>query len=181
MVKHVVLVGLPGVGKTTVGRAVARRLRRHFIDLDAHIERSFGKSVSRIFGEDGEAVFRAAEAEASAEVAGLAPSVIAPGGGWVLNSSATAHLLDAGHIIYLRVTPDAAICRMGRGIVRRPLLRDDDDPFEAMRRIYEQRRPAYEGCSDVTVETVGVGKSNVIARVVEFVLASERDLANEND
>jgi shikimate kinase len=180
-VKHILLVGLPGVGKTTVGRAVADRLGRPFIDLDVHIERSFGKSVGRIFAEDGEAAFREAEAEASAAVAALEPSVIAPGGGWVLNSAATAHLLGAGRTVYLRVTPDAAVRRMGHGIAKRPLLDGSEDPYEAMRRLYEARRPAYEGCADVTVETGGVGRSNVIARVVEFVLDSEREMANEND
>lgn len=184
-VKHVVLVGLPGVGKTTVGRAVARRLRRSFIDLDAHIERSFGKSVMRIFGEHGEAVFRAAEAEASADVARMAPSVIAPGGGWVLNPAATAHLLDSSRIIYLRVAPDAAIRRMGRGIEQRPLLKGSANPYEAMRAIYEARRQVYEDCSDMTVETGGVGRSKVIAKVAELVTAAEREFtdngATEND
>jgi shikimate kinase len=173
--RHVVLVGLPGVGKSTVGRGVAQRLRRGFIDLDTHIERSFGKPVSRIFAEHGEDVFRAAEADVSALVAGLAPSVIAPGGGWVLNAAAMAHLLGTGRIIYLRVTPEAAIRRMGRGITRRPLLRGADDPVEAMRLIYEARKAMYERCSAAIVETGGIGKSNVIAKVVELVLAAERD------
>ncbi len=180
-VSHVVLVGLPGVGKSTVGRAVADRLKRGFIDLDTHIERSFGKTVSRIFKEDGEAVFRKTEADVSAAVAQLAPSVIAPGGGWVLNSPAVAHLLGSSRIIYLRVTPDAAIRRMGRGIRRRPLLTGADDPYEAMSAIYEARKARYEQCAQLTVETGGVGKSNVIAKVVELVLAAERDFANEND
>lgn len=175
------LVGLPGVGKSTVGRAVADRLRRGFIDLDAHIERSFGKTVSRIFMEDGEPVFRKTEADVTAAVAELAPSVIAPGGGWVLNSAATAHLLGNSRIIYLRATPDAAIRRMGRGIGRRPLLIGADDPYEAMRQIYEARKAKYESCSEMTIETVGVGKANVIAKVVELVLDAERDFANEND
>lgn len=180
-VKHVVLVGLPGVGKSTVGRAVALRLGRSFIDLDSHIERSFGKSVGRIFDEDGEAVFRIAESDATELVLRMAPAVIAPGGGWVLNSLATAHLQGNGRIIYLRVSPDAAIRRMGRGIGRRPLLRAAQDPYEAMRMIYEARRPLYEGFSEIVVETGGIGRSNVIAMVVERVLAAERDSGNEND
>lgn len=179
--KHVVLIGLPGVGKSTVGRAVAERLRRGFIDLDSRIERSFGASVSRIFAEQGEPFFRDLEAEASAEVAGMAPSVIAPGGGWVLNSAAVAHLVDRSRIIYLRVTPDAAIRRMGRGIGRRPLLKLSGDPYQAMRGIYEARRSMYERCATVTVETAGVGKSNVIAQVVELVLGAEADSDKQND
>ena len=180
-VKHVVLVGLPGVGKSTVGRGVAARLKRGFIDLDIHIERSFGKTVSKIFEEDGEAVFRKAEAETSAAVAGMAPSVIAPGGGWVLNSEATAHLLGAGRIIYLRVAPETAVRRMGRGIRRRPLLFKSGDPYEAMRTIYDARKAAYEGCSEMTVETGNTARSNVIATVVELVLSAERDFENGND
>ncbi len=184
-VKHVVLVGLPGVGKTTVGRAVAQRLGRLFIDLDAQIERSFGKSVSQIFFDDGEPAFRAVEAKITGEVARMEPSVISPGGGWVLNSAAMAHLLDNSRIIYLRVAPDAAIRRMGRGIERRPLLSGAGDPFGAMRALYEARKPVYEEYSDMTIETGGIGRSNVIAKVVELVLAAERDFtlknAGEND
>lgn len=180
-VKHVVLVGLPGVGKTTVGRAVAERLGRAFIDLDTHIERSFGKSVGRIFDENGEAAFRAAESEATAFVLGKAPAVIAPGGGWVLNSLATAQLQGNGRIIYLRVSPDAAVQRMGRGVARRPLLRAAQDPCEAMRLLYEARKSLYEGFAEIIVETGGMGRTNVIATVVERVLAAERYFANEND
>lgn len=179
--KHVVLVGLPGVGKSTVGRGVADRLRRGFIDIDSRIERSFGKSVSRIFAEHGEAFFRELEADASADVAGMSPSVIAPGGGWVGNSAAMAHLLDRSRIIYLRVAPDAAIRRMGRGIGRRPLLTRSGDPYQTMRGIYEARRSMYERCATVTLDTAGMGKSNVIARVVELVLGAEADFDKEND
>jgi shikimate kinase len=188
-VKHVVLVGLPGVGKSTMGRGIAGRLKRGFIDLDIHIERSFGKTVSRIFAEDGEAAFRNAESEMSASVALMAPSVIAPGGGWVQNSAAMAHLLDCSRIIYLRVTPEAAIRRMGRGIDRRPMFKDVEDPYETMRALYEVRGPIYENCSEMTIETVGAGRASVIARVVELVTAAEQDaasrftnkLANGND
>jgi shikimate kinase len=180
-VRHVVLIGLPGVGKSTVGRAVAERLNRDFIDLDGLIERSIGKSINRIFAEDGEAFFRKLEAEVSAEVAGLAPSVISPGGGWVLNPAAVAHLLDSSRIIYLRVTPDTAIRRMGRGVGRRPLLKGADDPYLAMRGIFEARKGLYERCAAMTVETGGIEKSNVTAQVIELVLGAERDFADEND
>lgn len=173
--KHVVLVGLPGVGKSTVGRAAAQRLHRGFIDLDSWIERSFGKSVTRIFGEEGEEAFREAEASTSCAVSKMAPSVIAPGSGWILNTRARAHLLDNGRIIYLRVAPELAIRRMGRGIERRPLLRKTGNPHEAMRAIYEARKAAYEGCAAITVETGGVARSKVVAKVVELVLAAEGD------
>ncbi len=174
-VKHIVLIGLPGVGKTTVGRAVARRLGRDFVDLDTLIERSFGKSISQVFQDEGETVFRSAEARVTGEVAGLPPAVVSPGGGWVLNSAAVAHLLEASRIIYLRVSPDAAIRRMGRGIERRPLLSGAVDPFKAMRDLDEARKPVYEKYAGMTVETGGIDRSTVITRVVEFVLAAEGD------
>lgn len=173
--KHIVLIGLPGVGKTTVGRAVAKRLGREFLDLDALIERSFGKSVSEIFRDHGEAAFRAAEAKVTGDVAGTAPVVLAPGGGWVLNSPAVAHLLEASRIIYLRVSPDVAIRRMGRGIERRPLLSGAVDPVGAMRELYDARKPVYERYAGMTIETAGIERPAVIAKVVKLVLAAERD------
>lgn len=175
LVKHIVLIGLPGVGKTTVGRGVAKRLGRDFVDLDALVERSFGKPISRIFQDDGEAVFRSAEARVTGEVAGMSPAVVSPGGGWVLNSAAVAHLLEASRIIYLRVSPDAAIRRMGRGIDRRPLLSGAVDPFKAMRDLHEARKPVYEKYAGMTIETSGFDRSTVITKVVEFVLAAESD------
>ncbi|MEO7040625.1 MAG: shikimate kinase [Gemmatimonadaceae bacterium] len=179
--KHIVLVGLPGVGKTTVGRAVANRLGREFFDLDTLIEHSFGKSISQIFRDHGEAVFRATEAKVTGDVAGMAPVVIAPGGGWVVNSAAVAHLLEASRIIYLRVSPDAAIRRMGRGIDRRPLLSGVADPFNAMRDLYAARKPVYERYADITVETGGIERSTVIAKVLGMVLAAERDFTLETE
>jgi shikimate kinase len=94
-------------------------------------------------------------------------------------------LLDSGRIIYLRVSPEAAVRRMGRGIVRRPLLITAANPYEAMRVLHETREPLYEGYSEIRIETSGMARSAVIATVVESVLAAERDIANtttnEND
>ena len=176
--KHVVLVGLPGAGKSTVGRAVSERLGRPFVDLDRLVERTLNKRVSQIFDQDGELAFRAAEAEASRVVAQMPVSVIAPGGGWALNPIARAHLVDRGRIIYLRVTPEAAVRRMGHGISRRPLLASAADPYQAMRAIYGARRAAYESCADLTVDTGGMKRSRVVTRVVELVLAAEQSRAN---
>ncbi|MDQ6738739.1 MAG: shikimate kinase [Gemmatimonadota bacterium] len=174
--KHLVLVGLPGVGKSTVGRELARRLGRSFVDLDLCVERSFGKSVVRVFAEDGEPAFRDAEAAATLAVGAQPPAVISPGGGWILNGAATAHLLDNSRIIYLRVSADAAVRRMGGGIERRPLFRDAADPYRTMHRLYEERSPRYEELAWLTVDTTGSGRSQVISRVVEEVLAAERNV-----
>jgi shikimate kinase len=177
---HLVLIGLPGVGKTTVGRALARRLHRRFVDMDAEIEQLFGKSVSRIFAQDGEAAFRAAEAMVSARLASTDESlVIAPGGGWVMNESARAHLRGLTRIIYLRVSPDEAARRMGRGVARRPLLASGD-AVSTLRALHDRRREAYEAVADVTVETADVPRGEVVARVLRLVTTGEQDHAPDD-
>jgi hypothetical protein len=109
-----VLVGLPGSGKSSVGRRLARRLGLPFVDLDVAVERRAGRSIPELFA-GGEAEFRALEAAMSAELAALPPLVLAPGGGWMANAAAVAPLRPVGRIIYLRVTPETAIRRMGAG------------------------------------------------------------------
>lgn len=176
---HLVLIGLPGVGKTTVGRALARRLHRPFVDLDAEVEHLFDKSVSRIFAEDGEAAFRLGEAQVSAQLAtSTEPTVVAPGGGWVVNEAATAHLRGSARIIYLRVSPDEAVRRMGRGVTRRPLL-TSGDVVSALAALHDRRREAYERLAHWTVETAGLPRGQVVARVLALVTADERDSDDE--
>lgn len=178
---HLVLVGLPGVGKTTVGRALAKRLGRRFVDMDAEIERSFGKRVSQIFADHGEAAFREAEVAVSERLAGAnEPLVIAPGGGWVVNERARAHLRFVARIIYLRVSPDEAVQRMGRGVARRPLLASGD-AVSALSALHDRRRAAYEEAADLTVETAGLARGDMIAQVVEVVTAAEQGIAPETD
>lgn len=175
IIRHLVLVGLPGAGKTTVGRAVAKRLGRVFVDVDAEIEQLFEKPVSRIFSEDGEGAFRAAEVEVSARLAASnAPAVIAPGGGWVVNEAARAHLRSAARIIYLRVPADEAVRRMGRGIARRPLLAAGD-ALSLLQALNERRQRAYEELAELTVETAGLPRGDVVARVLRLVDAAERN------
>lgn len=174
---HVILVGLPGVGKTTIGRAVAKRLERSFVDLDDEIVKQFGKSVANIFAEDGEQAFRAAEARVSAKLAegyrmGDRGMIVAPGGGWVANSSAVAPLRGIARIIYLRVSPAEAVRRMGRAVRRRPLF-VGGDPIEIMMQLYESRRKHYEAVADIVIETDGVSREALVGRVVE-VLGSDR-------
>jgi len=177
--RHLVLIGLPGAGKTTVGRALARRLRRPFVDLDAEIEQLFEKSITRIFAEDGEAAFRLGEAQLSARMAvSTEPAVVAPGGGWVMNEAATAHLRGSACIIYLRVSPEEAVRRMGRGVTRRPLLASGDVD-SALAALHDRRREAYERLAHWTVDTAGLPRGQVVARVLGLVTADERDSHEE--
>ena len=163
---HLILVGLPGAGKTTVGESTAQRLGRPFLDFDREIERREGASVAQIFAERGEAYFRQRERELTAELATVGGMVLSPGGGWITNSEVVALLRPPGRIIYLDVTPATALRRLGPERGTRPLLARAD-PLAEIERLYEQRRPVY-AAADHTVNTEIITAQQVIDRVVEL-------------
>lgn len=167
---HLVLVGLPGAGKTTVGKPVAERLGREFVDLDAEIERREGRSVREIFGEFGEAHFRKRERAVTEELRSRSALVIAPGGGWVADPANIALLKPPARLVYLKVRPEAALKRLGGAKGTRPLL-SRPDPLGEMRRLFEERRSAYES-ADLAVNTELYDLQGVIAKVVELALAA---------
>lgn len=139
--RHIVLVGLPGAGKTTIGRRAAELLGAPFIDLDEAVVRQAGKSVARIFAEDGEVVFRALEKSIAGDVLRGEPGVVATGGGFMMDRGNRANALGAGLVIYLEASPSMAAQRI-RGTSGRPLL----DGLEAkveMGRLLSQRESAY--------------------------------------
>lgn len=170
---HVVLVGLPGAGKSVTGRRVARLLRRRFIDLDAVIERAAGMPVAAIFAAEGEAGFRAREREATRGLAERAPAVIAPGGGWVLDPANPAALGERAVIVWLRVAPAAAVARMGAGIARRPLLAGPD-PVGALAGLLAAREARYAAVAHHAVETDGVPVDELARRVAALVAPASR-------
>ena len=166
---NIVLIGFMATGKTSVGRIVASRLGRPFVDTDALIEAEAGRSVPRIFAEDGEAAFRRLEAQAVARAAGPGGSVIATGGGVVLSRKNMDRLRQHGLIVALRADPQAILARVGRA-GDRPLL--GDDPEGRVHRLLEERSEFYRE-ADVVVETSALSLDAVADRVVAFVLARE--------
>ncbi len=149
-----VLVGLPGAGKSTLGRQVAKRLGRPFLDFDQEIERRTGLSVARIFAERGEAAFRALEVDLTRELAGAPPMVLSPGGGWVTNEGVMALLRPPGRIIHLKVSPTEALRRISRSRTVRPLMQHAD-PAVTMQALWEVRAALYSRAdAELDVEVI---------------------------
>jgi shikimate kinase len=141
---HVVLVGLPGSGKTTVGLMVAERLGRAFLDFDAEIELREAMTISQIFGEKGEGHFRGLERKLTEELRELGGGmVVAPGGGWITNPEIVALIRPPAKLVYLRVRPETALKRLGSAAGTRPLL-SRPDPLGEIKSLFESRRTLYQ-------------------------------------
>lgn len=119
---HLVLVGLPGSGKSTVGPLLAEALGAPFVDLDEEIERREGLTVREIFEMRGEAAFRAMERELTQELVDQPGTVVSAGGGWMAEEANVALLRPPARIIHLEVSVPMALARLGPDIARRPLL-----------------------------------------------------------
>lgn len=141
MKRHVMLVGLPGAGKSTVGKLVAERLGAPFVDTDAVLVRKMQMPVPRMFAEFGEQRFRQMEKEAMQQALAGPPAVLAPGGGWVAQPGALESVADSAFLIYLRAMAITAAKRAGQE-GNRPLL-VGEDPVEKMRLLLKEREPFY--------------------------------------
>ena len=164
--KNVILVGLPGSGKTTVGRAAAKLLNWPFVDFDTEIERRAHASVAEIFERYGERHFRSLEQELSRELSRCNRTMMSAGGGWVTNTESVALLRQGGRIIYLRATPSLLIARLASARVRRPLL-EVPDPLGTLERLYTERRALYEQ-ADHVIDTEVVDRKELIEQVRQY-------------
>jgi shikimate kinase len=145
------LVGLPGSGKSTVGRHLARRLGVDFVDSDAVIERRLGETIRGFFEREGEDAFRDVEQEVIAELTSSTNAVLATGGGAVLRPANQEALRQRSTVVYLRATPEDLLRRVRRD-TQRPLLQVDDLPSR-LRQLHDQRDPLYRRIAHFTVET----------------------------
>ncbi|HEY3565348.1 MAG TPA: shikimate kinase [Casimicrobiaceae bacterium] len=162
------LVGLPGSGKSTVGKAVAERLGRTFLDFDLEIERRQGKTIAEIFGEKGEGHFRELERLLTEELRLMGNMILAPGGGWVSNPEVVGLLRPPSRLVYLRLRPETALVRLGSERSTRPLLMRPD-PLGELRRLFNARKAAYES-ADHVIEAELLGVEEVIKRVSSLAL-----------
>jgi shikimate kinase len=166
---HLILVGLPGAGKSSVGRAVAEALGRQFLDFDIEIERREYLTIGELFASKGETHFRALELALTQEVSALGNMILAPGGGWIANPGCVALLRPPAMMVYLQVRPDIAVKRMSSGVASRPLLRRAD-PLSELRRILEGREQLYLQ-ADHTVSTDKMPFQQIVSRIVALATA----------
>lgn len=146
----VALVGLPGSGKSTVGRHLARQLGLRFADSDAEIERRIGMSIKDYFAQHGEEAFRDREQEVIDELSAQTDILLATGGGAVLRPSNRDALHSRTHVFYLRSTPEELHRRL-RHDTHRPLLQVED-PLRRLRDLYRDRDPLYRRTAHFVVE-----------------------------
>jgi len=149
--RHVVLVGAMGVGKTTVGRRLARELQRPFADADEQLELRAGRTIPAIFRDDGEQAFRRLESEVLVDLlGGPHPLVVAAGGGVVTRPENRALLGRRAFVVWLRASPGFLAARADP--THRPLLAGDPDPTVTLERLIAARTPLYDEVADATVD-----------------------------
>jgi shikimate kinase len=165
---RLILIGLPGSGKSTVGRQLARRLRLAFSDSDHVIEQRIGGSITSFFEREGEQAFRDVEEQVIEELCGRDAVVIATGGGAVLRQANRERLHAAGPVFYLHSTPEDVFRRVKHD-KGRPLLQVAD-PLGRVRELFAQRDPLYRETAHFIVET---GRPSVPALVSKIVTQLE--------
>lgn len=164
MGKHpIVLVGLMGAGKTSVGRRLAEKLGIPFVDADHEIEAAAGKTIPEIFADHGEAYFREGERRVIQRLIGNGAQVLATGGGAYMNEETRARIQEHGISVWLRAALPVLMKRVAKR-QDRPLLQTDD-PETVMRNLMDKRYPVY-ALADVTVESRDVQHGQMVNDVI---------------
>jgi shikimate kinase len=162
--RSVVLVGMMGVGKSTIGRRLAARLRLSFVDADAEIEAAAGMSIADIFEIHGEPHFRDGEARVIARLLDGGPSVLATGGGAFMREETRNRIRDKAVSLWLRADADIIMRRVKRR-VDRPLLKTAD-PAATIARFIEERHPVYQ-LADLTVGSRDVPHEKIVDECID--------------
>jgi shikimate kinase len=161
--RSVVLVGMMGAGKSSIGRRLAARLGIPFVDADSEIEKAAGMTIPEIFATHGEPYFRAGEARVIARLLEGGPQVLATGGGAFMNPETRANIHAKGISVWLRATLEVLSRRIKRR-TDRPLLKTTD-PVATLRRLMEERYPVYAE-ANLTVESREVPHDTIVDEIV---------------
>ena len=169
MKRHIVLVGLPGAGKSTVGRMVADRLQAGFVDIDSILVRKEGKPITMIFAENGEQAFREMERKEVEAALANEPAVIVPGGGWAAQPGQLDGAKARGYFVYLKARAEVAAGRAEPSGTRPVLM--GGDPVDQMRTLLKERDPYYAR-ADATVLTEAKPAEKVADEIVRLAQMS---------
>ncbi|ACZ38552.1 3-dehydroquinate synthase [Sphaerobacter thermophilus] len=177
ILERVYLIGLSGSGKTTLAPLLAERLGFEAVDIDAEVERHFGRSIPDIFAAFGEPVFRAAERDALAQASRRTRVVVATGGGAVLDPANWASMRPRSAIVHLTAAPSVLIERLEAAVratpmAERPLLRGDD-PLARLESLWQARRHLYEQ-ADLTIDTTGKSLDALAQEIAGQITALDR-------
>jgi shikimate kinase len=162
--RSIVLVGMMGVGKSSIGRRLAARLGVPFVDADSEIEKAAGMSIPDIFARHGETYFRNGEARVIARLLESGPQVLASGGGAVMNADTREVIRAKGVSIWLRAEFDVLMRRIAKRKNERPMLQTDD-PSETLRQLMITREPVY-ALADLTVQSREAPHEAIVAEIM---------------
>jgi shikimate kinase len=162
--RSIVLVGMMGVGKSSIGRRLAARLGVPFVDADSEIEKAAGMSIADIFARHGEADFRSGEARVIARLLDGGPQVLATGGGAVMNADTRAAIKAKGVSIWLSAEFDVLMRRINKRKNDRPMLQTAD-PAATLRELLVAREPVYAQ-ADLTVQSREVPHDAIVAEIM---------------
>jgi shikimate kinase len=168
---NIVLIGFRGTGKSTVGKLLANRLERDFIDSDKYIEDSTGKTIKHIFEGDGEEGFRKIEADVIAKLSRMDNKIIAVGGGAVLREDNVRNLKDNGFLVLLEATPEIIhnrITQDEKTAQQRPSL-TDKKPLDEIKHLLEQRESPYKSAEDYTINTSYAACEDIVNEIMVMI------------
>ncbi len=166
MKTNIALIGFMGTGKTAVAKVLAQKLDKEYIELDAIITNKAGKSIDKIFRQDGEIRFRELEIEATKEIAHKKNAIIACGGGIVLNTINIDRLRTESVIICLTASPTVVLKRTSSEKDTRPLLKVSDR-LQQIKTLLKNRQPFYRRAADITINTSGLTIASVADKILE--------------
>jgi shikimate kinase len=167
--RSVVLVGMMGVGKSSIGRRLGARLGIPFVDADTEIEKAAGMSIPDIFARHGEADFRGGEARVIARLLETGPQVLATGGGAVMSEGTRAAIKSKGVSIWLSAEFDVLVRRIAKRKDDRPMLQTDD-PAETLRQLLKVREPIY-ALADLAIQSREGPHDAIVSEIVTALAA----------
>ena len=165
MKTSIALIGFMGTGKTAVGKALAQKLNKEFIEMDSLVEEKAGKTIPEIFRHDSEIAFRELEIDVTKEVSGRENAVIACGGGVVLNKINIDRLKEECIIVYLTASPRIILKRVLEDENERPLLKQPDKALQ-IQSLLRFRKPFYERAADIKVDTSRLDIGSVAQEII---------------